>query len=61
MKKEQVYELRSLFNEIFTDYKNDVGQLCRFTKIEKSVKRGIEICNDDLMKKEPLKYTNKQK
>lgn len=55
MKKEQIYELRALFAQIFSDYKNDVSKSCRFTKIEKSVKKGIKICNDDLMKKEPLK------
>lgn len=62
MRKEQIYELRALFEKIFSDYKNDVGvnpdgsPICRFTKIEKSVKKGVEICNNDIMKKAPLEY-----
>jgi len=63
MRKEQVYELRTLFQRILSDYRDDVGGFlkegnkhsCRATKIQNSVKRGVEICNSDIMKKEPLK------
>jgi len=61
MKKVDIYEIRSLFGRILSDYRNDVGKnsdgspICRATKINNSVKRGLEICNNYIDKMEPLK------
>lgn len=60
MRKKEIYELRTLFERILSDYRNDVGKhpdgspICRATGIQESVKKGIEICNNDIMKKQPL-------
>ncbi|KKN59953.1 hypothetical protein LCGC14_0537030 [marine sediment metagenome] len=61
MKKEDIYEIRKLFQKIAHDYTNDVGKqadgsaICRATLIEDSIERGVEICNNSINKMEPLK------
>ena len=37
MKKIDIYKIRSLFQKIDSDYKNDVGIKCRATKINDSI------------------------
>jgi len=60
MKKIDIYKIRELFAKINSDYKDDVGFLkggslvCRASKIEDSIKKGIIICNEYINKMEPL-------
>ena len=60
MKKNDIYELRTLFWKIDSDFKNDVGMhedgsvICRATLIQDSVKKGLKICNDYIEKMKPI-------
>lgn len=60
MKKIDIYEIRTLFAAILSDYRNDVGKhpdgspICRATKIQNSVQKGLKICNKYINKMKPL-------
>lgn len=56
MKKKDIYKLRSLFEQIDNDFKNDAARnpdLNRAELIAKSVKEGLELCNSYLYKMKP--------
>ena len=56
MKKKDIYIVRSIFEKILNDYRNDRPQnkqLCRATLIEKAVSEGVDLCNSYLNKMKP--------
>ena len=59
MKKSDIFKIRTLFQNILNDYRNDVGKnedgspICRATRIENSVDKGVEICNSYINKTKP--------
>jgi hypothetical protein len=62
MTKLEIYELRTILETIWADYHNDVGKysdgspICRATRIDSSIKKGINICNKSINSMQPLKY-----
>ena len=51
--------IRQLFEKILSDFRNDTGKckdgspICRATRIQESVQKGIDICNKYLDKMQP--------
>lgn len=57
MKKSEIYELRSLFQQILNDFRNDFprGEIMgRSELISQSVEKGVDICNASLYRKKIL-------
>lgn len=59
MKKADMAIIRQLFEKILSDFRNDTGKckdgspICRATRIQESVQKGIDICNKYLDKMQP--------